>query len=121
MEVAGCKKRLRRRGKPLVAEPYIEEDDEPNDQYRCKVKREHPFRSTSNDVSQSGDRCNVAARHLLPLKEKHYYLTTYSKIWFVIKGLPVFMLLCLFHKYNKCNKFVSSSLSICRRTSSNLS
>ena len=45
VEILGCKKRLRRRGKPLVAEPYIEESDERNDQYRCKVKREHPFRT----------------------------------------------------------------------------
>ena len=45
MEILGCKKRLRRRGKPLVAEPYIEAGDERNDQYRCKVKREHSFRT----------------------------------------------------------------------------
>ena len=70
LEVLGCKKRLRRRGKPLVAEPYIEEDDERNDQYRCKVKREQPFRSTSNDVSQSSDRCNVDYQ-FLPCAPSH--------------------------------------------------
>ena len=43
LDHSGCQ--LRRRGKPLVAEPYIEEDDERNDRYRCKVKREHPFRT----------------------------------------------------------------------------
>ena len=52
-------RRVRRRGKPLVKEPYIEEDEDRNDQHRCKVIRDQPFRSTSNDVSQASDRCNV--------------------------------------------------------------
>ena len=52
-------KNLRRRGKPLVQTPYIEEVDERNQQHRCQVKREQPFRSTSQDVAQASDRCNV--------------------------------------------------------------
>ena len=59
IDIPGCRKRLRRRGKPLVKEPYIVEDDDRNEQHRCKVKRETPFRSTSNDVCQGCDRCNV--------------------------------------------------------------
>ena len=52
-------KRVRRRGKLLVKMPYVEMDEDRNDQYRCKVVREQPFRSASSDVSQSCDRCNV--------------------------------------------------------------
>ena len=44
--------KVRRRGKALVSEPYIETDHERNDQYRCKVKREQPFRGCSSDVAQ---------------------------------------------------------------------
>ena len=53
------RRRVRRRGKPLVTEPYVETSDERNDRFRCKVKREQPFRSATNDVCQSGDRCNT--------------------------------------------------------------
>ena len=49
-------KRLRRRGKPLVAAPFIEEADDRNDEFRVKVVREQPFRSTSNDVAQACNR-----------------------------------------------------------------
>ena len=52
-------KRVRRRGKPLVAQPYVEETDDRNQQFRCQLKRETPLRSTSNDVCQVTDRCNV--------------------------------------------------------------
>ena len=52
-------KRVRRRGKPLVREPYIETSNERNDQYRCKVKRGQPFRSATSDVAQACDQCNV--------------------------------------------------------------
>ena len=45
--------RVRRRGKPLVSEPYIETSAERNEQYRCKVKRCQPFRSASSDVAQA--------------------------------------------------------------------
>ena len=38
---------------------FIEEDDDRKQQFRCQVVREQPFRSTSNDVSQVTDRCNV--------------------------------------------------------------
>ena len=50
---------MRRRGKPLVREPYIETSNERNDQYRCKVKRGQPFRSATSDVAQACDQCNV--------------------------------------------------------------
>ena len=52
-------KRRRRRGKPLVAKPYIADTDDRNQEFRCQVLREQPFRSTSNDVAQVTDRCNV--------------------------------------------------------------
>ena len=38
---------------------FIEEDDDRKQQFRYQVVREQPFRSTSNDVSQVTDRCNV--------------------------------------------------------------
>ena len=46
-------RRVRRRGKPLVEEPYIETSADRNEQYSCKVKRAHPFRSASSDVAQA--------------------------------------------------------------------
>ena len=46
-------RRVRRRGKPLVEEPYMETSAERNEQYRCKVKRAHPFRGASSDVAQA--------------------------------------------------------------------
>ena len=49
----------RRRGKPLVSTVFIAEDDERKQEFRCQVVREQPFRSTSNDVAQATDRCNV--------------------------------------------------------------
>ena len=52
-------KRVRRRGKPLVECPHIEETDDRNQQFRCQLKRKHPLRSTSNDICQVFDRCNV--------------------------------------------------------------
>jgi hypothetical protein len=52
-------KMRRRRGKPLVATPYIEENDDRNQEFRCQVRREQPFRSTSNDVAQATSWCNV--------------------------------------------------------------
>ena len=55
--VAG--KKRRRRGKPLVDKPYIENSNDRNQQFRVQVRREQPFRSTSNDVCQATDRCNV--------------------------------------------------------------
>ena len=39
-------KRKRRRGKPIVLEPYIADTDERNQEFRCQVRREQPFRST---------------------------------------------------------------------------
>ena len=53
------KKRRRRRGKPLVPNPFVAEDDHRNQQFRCQVCREQPFRGTSNDVAQVCSRCNV--------------------------------------------------------------
>ena len=59
------RRRVRRRGKPLVAEPYVETSSERNDRFRCKVKREQPFRSATNDVCQAGNRCNTDFQFLL--------------------------------------------------------
>jgi len=52
-------KRVRRRGKPLVSSPHVEETDDRNQQFRCQLIRGNPLRSTSNDVCQVTDRCNV--------------------------------------------------------------
>ncbi|MCP4206292.1 MAG: hypothetical protein GY767_04500, partial [Shimia sp.] len=52
-------KMRRRRGKPLVDTAHIADTDERNQEFRCQVRREQPFRSTSNDVAQVTDRCNV--------------------------------------------------------------
>ena len=57
-------RRVRRRGKPLVSEPYIETSEDRNDEYRCKVKRDQPFRSASNDVAQACDQSNVDFQYL---------------------------------------------------------
>ena len=38
---------------------FIAEDDERKQKLRCQVVREQPFRSTSSDVTQATDRCNV--------------------------------------------------------------
>ena len=59
MLVEGWEKAVRRRGKPLVTTPGIEESDDRNQQCRCQAKREQPFRSASNDVCQVCDRSNV--------------------------------------------------------------
>ena len=58
-------KGVRRRGKPLVAKPFIEESDDRSQQSRCQVKRVQPFRSASSDVSQACDRCNVDYQFLV--------------------------------------------------------
>ena len=58
-------KRVRRRGKPLVTNPYVEDTDDRNQQFRCQLKRETPLRSTSNDVCQVTDRCNVDYQFLV--------------------------------------------------------
>ena len=58
-------KRVRRRGKPLVVSPYVEETDDRNQQFRCQLRREQPLRSTSNDVCQVTDRCNVDYQYLV--------------------------------------------------------
>lgn len=50
---------VRRRGKALVPEPYIVETDELKEAGRIRVKRSHPFRSTTSDVAQVCARCNV--------------------------------------------------------------
>jgi len=52
-------KRRGRRGKPLVAKAYIADTDDRNQEFRCQVLREQPFRSTTTDVSQATERCNV--------------------------------------------------------------
>ncbi len=58
-------KRTRRRGKPLVRTPFIDFSDDRNQRCRCQVRRDQPFRSSSNDVSQVSDRCNVDFQFLM--------------------------------------------------------
>ena len=65
MLVGGRGKAVRRRGKPLVTTPGIEESDDRNQQCRCQAKREQPFRSASNDVCQVCDRSNVDYQFLM--------------------------------------------------------
>ena len=48
-----------------MTEPYVETSDERNDRFRCKVKREQPFRSATNDVCQAGNRCNTDFQFLV--------------------------------------------------------
>ena len=38
------------RRKPLVLEPYIADTDDRNQEFRCQVRREQPFRSTPDFI-----------------------------------------------------------------------
>ena len=49
----------------MVCKPFIEGSDARNQQFRCQLKRETPLRSTSNDVCQACDRCNVDYQYLV--------------------------------------------------------
>ena len=51
-------------------EPYIEDTDERNQEFRCQVRREQPFRSTTNDVAQVTNRCNVDFQILMCAPEE---------------------------------------------------
>ena len=42
-----------------MASPYIADTDDRNQEFRCQVLREQPFRGTTTDVSQVTERCNV--------------------------------------------------------------
>ena len=53
------RRKLRRRGKQLVPQAYVEETDDRNQKHRIQVVRTQPFRSASNDVCQVCNRCNV--------------------------------------------------------------
>ena len=50
-EIKNGRKMVRRQCKPFIVSPFIAETDERNQDCRCQVKREQPFRSTTNDVS----------------------------------------------------------------------
>ena len=52
-------KRIRRRGKKLVREPYIAITNERNEFCKPVLQRDTPFRSASTDVGQNWGRCNV--------------------------------------------------------------
>ncbi len=43
----------------------MEDTDDRNQQFRCQLKRKTPLRSTSNDVCQVTDRCNVDFQYLV--------------------------------------------------------
>ena len=45
--------------------PYVEKTNCRSQEYRCQLKRETPLRSTSNDVCQVTDRCNVDYQFLV--------------------------------------------------------
>ena len=65
LQIGGRLKRVRRRGKPLVQEAFVDDTDDRNQRCRCQVKRDQPFRSTTNDVSQVSNRCNVDFQFLM--------------------------------------------------------
>ena len=65
LKIGGRLKRVRRRGKPLVQEAFVDDTDDRNQRCRCQVKRDQPFRSTTNDVSQVSNRCNVDFQFLM--------------------------------------------------------
>ena len=52
-------KRIRRRGKKLVSEPYIAITSERNEFCKLVLQRDTPFRSSATDVGQTFARCNV--------------------------------------------------------------
>ena len=52
-------KRKRRRGKQLVPQPFSAVADARNQEFRCQVRREQPFRGSTNDVAQVCARCNA--------------------------------------------------------------
>ena len=51
--------RVRRRGKKLVAEPYVANSNVHNELGRVQVERHTPFRGATSDVGQCGVRCNL--------------------------------------------------------------
>ena len=65
LHMGGRLRRVRRRGKPLVREPFVDSTDDRNQRCRCQVKRDQPFRSSTNDVCQVSDRCNVDFQFLM--------------------------------------------------------
>ena len=57
---------FRRLGKARVGVPFVAQAHDDNNEYgRCVVRRENPFRASSNDVSQVCLRCNVDLQHQL--------------------------------------------------------
>ncbi len=52
-------RRVRRRGKARVMEPYVANTHEHNELGRVQVERQTPFRGATTDVGQCGPRCNV--------------------------------------------------------------
>ena len=63
----------------MVHSPFIAETDERNQDCRCQVKREQPFRSTTNDVSQSCATCNVDFQFLSCAPPEPFEDTTPSR------------------------------------------
>ena len=63
--MGGRSRRVRRRGKPLVGEPFVDSTDDRNQRCRCQVRRDQPFRSSTNDVCQVSNRCNVDFQFLM--------------------------------------------------------
>ena len=51
--------RVRRRGKKLIAEPYVANSNVHNELGRAQVERHTPFRGATSDVGQCGVRCNL--------------------------------------------------------------
>ena len=66
------RRKVRRPGKTLVSEPYVMNTEDAKDHGKIALKRTHPFRSSSSDVSQVLARSNVDVQYVprLPILTK---------------------------------------------------
>ena len=67
-------KRIRRRGKALVEEPYIAITNERNEFCKPILQRDTPFRSASTDVGQNWGRCNVDFQFMPRTIDPSYFM-----------------------------------------------
>ena len=65
--LSGRKRRVRRQGKDLVPEPFVSIAADAKEHGRIFLKRTHPFRSASNDISQVVARANVDMQYTVRL------------------------------------------------------
>ena len=67
-------KRIRRRGKKLVKEPYIAVTNEHNEFCKPILQRDTPFRSASTDVGQNWGRCNIDFQFMPRIIDPSHFL-----------------------------------------------